>query len=265
MTDDVELKISGGVAEVTLSRPEALNAFDPAMARALLAVLTDIGRDDTVRAVLLQARGTYFCAGGDVRWFHGLAHADRETRQSGLGDLIDTVHAVIEVITDMPVPVLAVVQGGAAGFGISLMAACDIVVTTPDSRFSIAYPELGVPTDGGATWMLPRLMGLRKARELILLAERFDGEKAVALGLANRLVAAEALADAGRQMAEQLAAGPTFAYAQVKRLLRQSFETSLPQQLQAEQAAFLMAAETRDFREGVDAFAARRKARFSGA
>lgn len=264
MTDGVLLEKRGAVALVTLDRPRALNAFDQPMASALLRVLDDIAQDTSIRAVLIVANGKYFCAGGDVRWFHQLSQTDRETRLASFEELVVTVHSIIEAIMLLRRPVVAAVQGGASGFGISLMAACDFVLSTPASTFSSAYINLGATPDGGATWLLPRLMGIRQARELILLSEHFDGEKALTLNLINRLVQPDSLLAESLQLAERLAAGPTLAYGQVKRLLAQSFETNLPQQLKSEQYSFMEAVETRDFAEGVTAFVTRRKGSFVG-
>ena len=264
MTDGVLLEKRGAMALVTLDRPKALNAFDQPMASALLRVLDDIAQDTRIRAVLIVANGKYFCAGGDVRWFHELSQTNRETRQASFEELVATVHSVIEAIMLLPLPVVAAVQGGASGFGISLMAACDFVLSTPVSTFSSAYINLGASPDGGATWALPRIMGIRQARELILLSEQFDGEKALKLNLVNRLVQPDNLLAETLQLAERLAVGPTLAYGQLKRLLAQSFETNLPQQLKSEQHSFLEAVETRDFAEGLDALVTRRKANFVG-
>lgn len=249
---------------LTLDRPEALNAFNQPMASALSGFLDEIAEDASLRAVLLQANGKYFCAGGDVGWFDELSQADRAERQAAFNTLIETVHGVILSVSSLRLPVVAAVQGGASGFGIGLMMACDFVLTSPASVFRTAYLDLGAPADGGMTWALPRLVGARRARELIMLSERFLGEQALAMDLVNRLVEPQDLAVEAWQLTERLAAGPTQAYGQIKRLLAQSFESSLPAQLQAEQKAFLDNAENPDFSEGLAAFAEKRRAQFCG-
>jgi 2-(1,2-epoxy-1,2-dihydrophenyl)acetyl-CoA isomerase len=147
----------------------------------------------------------------------------------------------------------------AAGFALALIAACDVVIASQDSRYTTAYASLGASANGGTTWLLPRLMGMRKARELILLADQ-----GLRLDLVNRLVAPDQLHETARQQAVKLANGPTRAYAHVKRLLARSFETSLEEQLEEEQAAFLEGVTSQDFPEGIAAFVGKRKPGFSG-
>lgn len=264
MFKHISLEKKDSLAIVTLDRPDALNAFNQAMATELRCSIDMIDCDQTIRAVLLKGNGKYFCAGGDVGWFHELSQEDTVARQHAFNSLIDTVHAVIESIVSLRVPVVAAVQGGAAGFGISLMAACDFILTSPHNTFNLAYLNLGAPTDGGATWILPRLMGMCRARELILLSEPFDGVQALSFDLVNRLVSPEELNDESIQLARRLASGPTQAYGHIKQLLAFTFQKSLPEQLQLEQRAFLKDAETQDFSEGLNAFIERRKAEFKG-
>lgn len=161
-------------------------------------------------------------------------------------------------------PVIAAVQGGTSGIGISLIAACDFVLASEKSVYNLAYINLGTTPDGGASWSLPRLMGLRQARELIMLSERFQGEDAVRLGLVNRLVPNEQLQDEALALAQRLATGPTQAYARAKKLLMQSLQNSLPEQLAAEQDSFIASCATDDFVEGVQAFMEKRPAQFKG-
>lgn len=265
MNDCILLETSNGIATLTLNRPAARNAFDLDMAATLNAQLTRIAGDDSISAVLIRANGKYFSAGGDIAFFRNAASAQPEEAQAALGHLIDNVHATIERIVNLRVPVVAAVQGGAAGFGLSLLAACDLVVASRDSIFSMAYMNLGATPDGGATWLLPRLIGLRQARELILLSDRFSGEDALRLGLIDRLVAPEEVSHTAHALATRLSQGPAQAQARLKSLLASTFRCTLPEQLAAEKESFLASACTDDFREGLAAFGERRAARFNAA
>jgi 2-(1,2-epoxy-1,2-dihydrophenyl)acetyl-CoA isomerase len=162
----------------------------------------------------------------------------------------------------MDKPVIAVVHGAVAGFGLSLMLACDFALAADNAYFTMAYCHIGLSPDGGATWSLPRLVGLRKATELALLGERFDARTAATLGLVNRVVPLAELNREAELLAARLAAGPAAALARTKALLQSSFDHSLDQQLGAEKRAFAACAAEPDFAEGLAAFAEKRQARF---
>lgn len=264
MNDSILLETGDRIATITLNRPAALNAFDLEMAESLNAHFTRIARNDSVRVVLIRAESKYFSAGGDLAFFRNATTAQPLEAQAALAKLIDNVHAVIEHIVNVRVPVVAAVQGGAAGFGLSLLAACDLVVAGRGSVFSMAYMNLGATPDGGATWFLPRLVGLRQARELILLSDRFSGENALRLGLIDRLVAPEDVTQTAHALATRLAQGPTQAQARLKSLLASTYQHTLPEQLAAEKESFLASARTADFHEGIAAFGERRATRFTG-
>lgn len=254
----------GGLAVLTLNHPEQLNTLDLAMAQALHEALARLAADESVRAVLLRAEGKYFCAGGHVAEFAGLLHKRAAAREDYFTHLIHHVHACTALITSLRAPVVASVQGGASGAGLSLVAACDFAFTTTKSAWNTAYMNLGATPDGGCTWLLPRLMGLRQARELVLLSERIGSEDALRLGLVNRLLPPAELEAEARALAQRLAQGPTQAYGRAKRLLAGSLQASLEQQLQAEEAGFLASSATADFADGVSAFVDKRPAHFSG-
>ena len=268
MTELVRIERSdednGALAHVVLARPQAMNALDLPMVAALRRALATVRDDDTVRAVLLRAEGNYFMAGGDIGFMRDALAADVATRRAGIRQLIQDAHAAIRAVVTMNKPVVAAVQGGAAGYGVSLVAACDFALATEQGSWSMAYTNLGVTPDGGATWFLPRLVGLRRARELVLLSDRFSADDALRLDLVNRLVSAEQLQAEALALAQRLAAGPTFAYGNAKKLLAGSFEHTVDEHLEAEEASFFACSESADFREGVSAFSARRKPAFSG-
>lgn len=264
MTAPVLLQREDGLAVLTLNRPEQLNTLDLAMAQALHEAFAGLAADDSVRAVLFTARGKYFCAGGHVPEFGGLARKSVADREDYFTRLIHHVHATTALIASLRAPVVAAVQGGASGAGLSLVAACDFAFTTSKSAWNTAYMNLGTTPDGGCTWLLPRLMGLRQARELVLLSERIGSEDALRLGLVNRALPPEELEAEARALALRLAQGPTQAYGRAKQLLAGSLQASLDEQLRAEEASFLASSATADFVEGVSAFLDKRPATFSG-
>lgn len=262
--DSVLLAIDGGIATVTLNRPQALNALDLAMADALRDATERVESDAAVRVVVLQGAGAHFMAGGDIKWFHTMLDAPAAERRSRFERLIAEVHGSVLRLRRMGKPVVAGVHGAVAGFGLSLMNACDLAVAADDAYFTLAYCHIGTSPDGGATYGLPRLVGAKQAMEIALLGDRFDARRALELGLVNRVVPAADLAAETRRLAERLAAGPTAAYAKTKRLLNEAVNRTLAEQLLAEQDSFAASTMTADFAEGVRAFVEKRKPKFSG-
>jgi 2-(1,2-epoxy-1,2-dihydrophenyl)acetyl-CoA isomerase len=265
INDTVLLAREEGVATLTLNRPDALNALDDAMVEALVARTAEIAADDTVRVLILRGSGRHFMAGGDIRLFAQSLEQDGATRARAFQRLADRIHAAIETLARMPQPVIACVRGAAAGFGLSLMNACDLVFAADDAYFASAYLTLGVTPDGGGTYWLPRIVGSRRAAEIMLLGERLSAPAALELGLVNRVLPGTELEAAVDGAAKRLAAGPQRAVQGAKRLLRQSSAASLSEQLAAEAASFGACAGTDDFAEGVRAFLAKRPPRFGGA
>ncbi|KTT24081.1 enoyl-CoA hydratase-related protein [Pseudacidovorax intermedius] len=247
----------GAVAVLSFNRPQALNAIDVPMAQAFLAAVKDLAEDRGVRALLLRGEGQGFMAGGDL----GVLSADP---QGGAAALIGPLHEALQLLASLDLPVVAEVHGVAAGAGLSLMLQADFVLAAAGTRFNLAYVNIGASCDVGASWALPRWVGLRRALEIAMLGDMLDADAAERMGLINRVVAADALPDEAMALARRLAAGPTRALGQLRRLLRGSVERELPAQLAAEEAAFHACAATADFREGVDAFFARRKPAFQG-
>jgi len=264
MPDTVLLERKGAVATVTLNRPAALNALDEAMMEGLEEAFTALEADHSVRAVVLCGAGEHFMAGGDIKFFHGALGLPPQERRRRFERIVHKVHPTMLAIQRMPQPVIASVRGATAGFGMSLLMACDLALAAEDAYFTVAYALIGTSPDGSGTYHLPRLVGMKKAMELALLAERFDAASALQLGLVNRVVPLAELESATIALAERLARGPSRAYANTKRLLNRSLTSTLPAQLQAEAESFADCAASEDFAEGVRAFVEKRKPRFNG-
>lgn len=247
----------GAVATLLFNRPHAMNALDLPTAQALLAAFRDISQDGGVRAVVLKGAGRAFVAGGDLATL-------RKDPAQGARDLLAPLNEALTLLQGFNAPVIAQVHGAAAGAGLSLMLMCDFVLAAEGTKFNLAYINLGTSCDLGASWALPRLVGLRQALEIALLGESFDTGEALRLGLINRVLPAAELDAAAHAFARRIASGPTVAYGQMRRLLRDSLTRDLPAQLQAEAQSFLACAATSDFREGVSAFFAKRPAQFTG-
>ncbi|GJD50346.1 1,2-epoxyphenylacetyl-CoA isomerase [Methylobacterium crusticola] len=250
----------GAVATLTLNRPAVLNALDQTMVGEFLAAARDVAADAGVRAVVLAGSGRAFMAGGDIGSFQR-AGGDAP---AVIGRLIAPFHETLQVLATMDKPLLASVHGAVAGAGVSLMLAADLAIAADDIAVTLAYTRLGTSADGGASWSLPRVVGLRKAMEIALLSGTYDAAEALRLSLVNRVVPAADLAAETERLADRLADGPTVALGAMKRLLRGSLDRTLPEQLAAEAESFQACAATADFREGVDAFLAKRPARFAG-
>jgi len=266
MTDSqcpVLLQRASAVATLTLNRPDALNALDIAMIDGLVEAAQSVLADGEVRCVVVQGAGRHFMAGGDLRTFQALLNESGKEARARFHALITRVHAAIELFARMPQPLIASVHGAVAGFGLSLMSACDLVVAADDAYFTSAYRNIGLTPDGGGTFWLPRTVGARKAAEIVLLGERFDAQEALRIGLVNRVVPAAERTHATTAWARAIAEGPATALSNAKRLLRGSAQRSLAEQLQAEADSFANCASSPDFAEGVAAFLARRTPNFT--
>ncbi|HEY9451056.1 MAG TPA: enoyl-CoA hydratase-related protein [Bradyrhizobium sp.] len=257
----VLLDFSGGVATLRLNRPEKGNAIDERMAADLAEAATQIAERPDIRAVLIAGNGANFTVGGDLGLFAG---TQREQLPNRLRRMIDRYHLAIERLTGIDAPVVAAVRGGAGGGGLGLMYVADIVVAAEDARFALGYGALGLTADGGNTWFLPRMVGMRRAQELFLLNRRLTAQEALAYGLVSRLAPEDQVESEAASLAAKLAAGPTHAFGAVRRMLRQSFETGLSDQLDAEKASIVVASSTDDAQEGIAAFVAKRRPQFRG-
>jgi 2-(1,2-epoxy-1,2-dihydrophenyl)acetyl-CoA isomerase len=259
-TQLIELSVEHGVATLTLTRPDAGNAINRAFVSQLLAHAESLRDRADVRVVVVCGTGRNFCVGGDLQYFSGLDDLEPEI----LG-LANDFHAGITALRDLDAPLVAGVQGAAAGGGLALACACDIVLAAESARFTMAYTGAGLSPDGGSSWFLPRIVGWRLATELTLTNRVLSAAEAAAAGIVTTVVADGALDSEVAAMAARLAAGPTNAFGSVKRLLRASATASLQQQLDAEAQEIARNAAAADGREGVAAFLARRTPEFETA
>jgi 2-(1,2-epoxy-1,2-dihydrophenyl)acetyl-CoA isomerase len=258
--ETLELDRSGAVARVTLSRPEAFNAVNLQMALELRDAMRQVEMDAEVRAVLLTGAGKAFCAGGDVASFHAALPAPEQL----IKDIVLPLHDAVTIMTHMDKPVIAAVGGVVAGAGMGLAMAPDLAIASEGARFTMAYTGIGAAPDASTTFHLPRLVGLRRAMELVLENRVLSASEALEWGLVNRVVPDADLQSAATELAERLARGPTRAYGVARRLLHESFESSLSTQLTREGRALASMGSTADFAEGVSAFVSKRKPDFRG-
>jgi 2-(1,2-epoxy-1,2-dihydrophenyl)acetyl-CoA isomerase len=255
----VRLDIAEGIARIVFDRPESLNAINVETSECFLALCQQLQAREDARVIVLSGAGRAFMAGGDLAAFHS---ADDPAQLASA--IIQPLHRALALLEQMPQPVIGSVHGPVSGAGMSLALGCDMTVAAADARFCLAYLGIATSLDGGGSWHLLRQVGLQRAMEMALLNTVLSAEQALQLGLIARVVPAAKLEAETRCLALQLAAGPSFAFGQVKRLLRQAGNRTLKDQLDAEHEAFRACAGTDDFREGIAAFFAKRKAAFTG-
>lgn len=260
MTDGVQpLQVAreGGVVHLTFHRPEVLNALNLPLAAAFRDECLKLAADPSVRVVVLKGAGRGFMAGGDIAVM-------RQDPVANAGALIETMHEGLQALAGMAAPVVASLHGVVAGGGLGVALAADLAIAAEGTKFNLAYANIGTSCDCSNSWSLPRLVGLRKALEIALLSDTFDAQEALRLGLVNRVVPGDRLAEETDTMARRLAAGAPLALGNLKRLMRESLGRSFPEQLEAERQAFLQCAATRDFAEGTGAFLEKRPAKYEG-
>ena len=261
----VDLSNQGAVGIITLNRPEARNALNPEMFQELGSAIQGC-RDPDMRAVIITGSGGSFCAGADVKDFvNQLENSGPEGLHQHLKHLADAFHRhVIIPIRQLDKPVIASIDGVAAGGGLSLALACDLRVASDSARFLMAYGNIGATADGGSTYLLPRLIGTARAMELYLSDHPIGAQRALVLGLLNQVFPTAELERSTLEFAARLAQGPTVAYGRVKALFDSSWDASLAGQLDAETEYISNITMTDDFQEGIKAFAEKRSPRFQG-
>ena len=261
----VEFTRKDALAVITLNRPEARNALSPDMVAELGQALANCRRPE-IRAVMITGVGGAFCAGADVKDFvESLEDGGPDGLSHRLRQLAGSLHEdIILGIRRLEKPVVAAVNGVAAGAGFSLAVCCDLRVASADARFLMAYAGIGCTADGGSTYMLPRLVGLSKAMEIYMASQPIGAEYARELGLVNQVCPPENFERHALEMATRLAQGPTVAYGRVKALFDNSWSADLEAQLDAETDAISNIVFTEDFQEGVKAFTQKRMPWFQG-
>tara|TARA_R110002167_G_scaffold192690_1_gene395261 strand:- start:190 stop:990 length:801 start_codon:yes stop_codon:yes gene_type:complete len=265
MNDLVLTETVDQIAWLTMNRPQALNALDEEMKGALLQAFSQAEFDPDVRVVVLRGAGRHFQAGGDVQSFHRDLEAmtEPELKLRFLA-AINRTKLLLTAIRRMHKPVIASVHGQAVGFGLSLAVMCDFTIASESARFTLAYVRIGNSPDGGASYLLPRIVGLKKAMEIAMLGNRFTAREAKELGLVNFVVPDDALAAETETLARRLASGPTRAYGNIKKLMHASMDGDWERQLQLEAECFVDNVTSADFREGLSAVVEKRDSRFTG-
>jgi 2-(1,2-epoxy-1,2-dihydrophenyl)acetyl-CoA isomerase len=260
MSDGIGYAASDGVATITLDAPATMNSLTVRMKLALLDALAQARDDDAVRAVVLTGAGRAFCTGQDLKEHaDGLAAGDRT-----LTTVVDHYNPIITAITTLPKPVVAAVNGMAAGAGAALAFACDLRIASDAAAFLMAFARVGLGPDSGASWTLQRLIGRGRAVAMLMLAEPVSAHDALAMGLVSAVVPAAELEATVGEIAGRLANGPTVAYAAIKETIDFSASHSLPESLAHEAEAQARCGATADHLDAVEAFLAKRPATFNG-
>lgn len=260
-TDEaVILTCHDDVAEIRFNRPDRLNALDVATAEAFHDCVARATGNDAVRVIVLTGAGDAFLAGGDLQAMRDAG----DDAVATVDAIIRPSHAAMARLMGAPQPVIASVHGAVAGAGMSVALAADLAVAADNTRFNLAYVNIGAVPDCSGSWSLPRVVGLRRAMEIALLSGTVEAQEALGMGLVNQVVPLAELPEATDRLARRLAEGPPAAQARIKRLLRGSMQHTVEEQLDAEEQAFKECAATEDFRNAVTAFLERRRSTFNG-
>lgn len=260
MSESLRLELRDGVAHLTLARPERQNALDLELCRALMDATRALHDEPGVRAVLLRGAGGIFCGGGDVKVFASRGEAlPRYVRE-----MATCFHAAVSHLVRLEAPVIGAVDGAAAGGGVSLACACDLVLAAESARFVMAYTRIGLSIDGGSSYFLSRFLGMRRALELVLTNRMLSAAEALEWGLVTRLVPDAALHTEAEKLATELALGATRALGASKRLLHRGWNESLETQMELETTSISDVSGGPDAREGIRAFLDKRRPDFEG-
>ena len=262
--ETIELRVEDSVAEITLNRPERLNAWNEQFGNELRQAILEDSADSGVRAVLITGAGRGFSSGADLKEMLERGASGEPTPQ--VGDLLrDRYHPIIKGIRELPKPVVAAVNGPAVGIGCSLALACDLIWAAKSAIFGLAFVNIGLVPDGGSTFLVPAAAGKARALEMALLGDPIPAQQALEWGLINRVVDDGELMSETRDLARRLAAGPTLSYANSKRALNNSVMRIMDEQLELEADIQGEMTGSADFIEGVSAFVEKREPRFTGA
>jgi 2-(1,2-epoxy-1,2-dihydrophenyl)acetyl-CoA isomerase len=253
------LERTGAVTTLTLNRPEALNALDLAMRGELAAALDEIEVDEGARVVILTGAGGNFCAGGDVKTMRARRHTAAEGRAR-----VEALNRMVLRLVDFPKPTIAMVDGYAVGAGSNLALCCDLIVASDRAKFGELFWKIGLVPDGGGTWLLSRVVGMARAKELIFTADIIDATEAARIGLVNRLVPSAELAATTRALAEKIAGGPPAVLKMAKHMVNRAATSDLAAALDREAFAQGIAISSEDHQEGLAAFFEKRPPKFTG-
>lgn len=251
-----------GLLRITIDRPARKGALDPTAVRALVEAVEAAATDDTLRAILVASAGEDFCSGAD--WVASNAGAEKPRPGNLQRRTALQAHRLIAVLMEVQLPVVCAVRGWAAGLGCQIALASDFVVAADSSRFWLPFTTRGFTPDSGATWLLPRLIGVARAKEMLLLGRPVDAPDAAAWGMIHRSVADDDLDAAVDDLVGELIAGPTVALGLTKRSLHAGLDGGIVEAMEAEAMALELSSRTKDFREGLAAFTERRDPRFTG-
>jgi enoyl-CoA hydratase/carnithine racemase len=249
------------VCTITLNRPEKLNAFSGTMREDLLGALQSAAADRDVRAVVITGAGRAFCAGGDVEFMAGL---QKKGDAGSFRRLLDAGRDIVTFVGAMSTPVIASINGIAAGAGCNLALACDYRVAASGAKLGQTFVRIGIHPDWGGTWLLPRLVGRSRALELMLTGRMVDTEEALAIGMVDKVVAADTLREETSKLAAAIADGPPLAIRDIKAALRRSESNGLAEQLELESEHQMRAFQSKDAAEGMTAFFEKRAPVFRG-
>ncbi|MGH7893663.1 MAG: enoyl-CoA hydratase/isomerase family protein [Candidatus Binatia bacterium] len=264
MADTVLVRVDDGLAWITLNRPEVKNAINDEMRDALIAALERVGRDETIRAAVLTAAGDMFCPGADL--WSARREGQPETPHPGRARALmrQNSQRLIRTVLETEKPIVAAVNGTAAGMGAHLALACDLVILAAEAKLIEVFARRGIAVDSGGAYLLSRLVPIHRAKELVFFADDLPAAEALRLGLCNRVVPRADLERAAREWGERLAKGPTFALGMSKRLLERAYRADLETCFEEEGMAQSLVAQSEDTHEGMRAFGERRKPEFKG-
>ena len=260
--EGISIESQDGVLRITLDRPSRKNSLDPHAVRRIIAALEGAATDDALRVVVLTGSGADFCSGAD--WVASNAAGTRPRTGSLQRRTALQAHRLIELLTGIQLPVVCAVRGWAAGLGFQLALAADFTIAAESACFWEPFLERGFSADSGSTWLLPRLVGVARAKELLLLGRKLSGAEAAAWGIVHRAVPDGELESATTALVEQLAGAATVAVGLTKHCIQRALETGLVEAMQDESFALELSSRTADFKEGLLAFKERRPARFTG-